>query len=124
MKYRFLILLSLLIISCKEEPTGVTAQEIIDKTIETAGGERYKRATITFKFREHVYKSRRRGGEFQLERTLEDSAGVTRDVLNNTGFRRYLNDSLLTVPDSMTLRYSSRVNSVHHFAHLPPGSSA
>src|SRR5690606_2553980 len=121
MKYRFLLLLILVIFSCKEEPTGLTAQEIIDKTIETAGGERYKRATITFKFREHLYKSRRSGGEFQLERTLEDSVGITRDVLNNTGFKRYLNDSLITVPDSMIVRYSSSVNSVHYFAHLPYG---
>lgn len=97
----------------------MTAQEIIDKTIETAGGERYKRAEITFKFREHLYKSRRRGGEFHLERSLEDSSGITRDVLNNTGFRRYFNDSVVTVPDSMVVRYTSSVNSVHYFAHLP-----
>ncbi|HSP40501.1 MAG TPA: DUF6503 family protein [Gillisia sp.] len=119
MKYIYLILVSIIVLSCKPEERGLTAQEIIDKTIETAGGERYKRATITFKFREHIYKSKRRAGEFQLERSLEDSSGITRDVINNTGFRRYFNDSLVTVPDSMVVRYTSSVNSVHYFAHLP-----
>ncbi len=119
MRYLYFLLITVLLFSCKQENKEITAQEIIDKTIETAGGERYKRASITFQFREHLYKSRRRGGEFQLERILEDSAGVTRDVLNNTGFRRYFNDSLVNVPDSMQVRYTSSVNSVHYFAHLP-----
>lgn len=121
MKYKILILLSILFVSCKQETTEITAQEIIDKTIETAGGERYKRADITFKFREHLYKSKRRGGEFNLERIREDSLGNTRDVLNNTGFRRYFKDRLVTVADSMVVRYTSSVNSVHYFAHLPYG---
>lgn len=119
MKYIYFVLTLIFLTSCNNEDRGITAQEIIDKTIETAGGERYKRATITFKFREHLYKSRRRGGEFQLERSREDSAGLTRDVINNTGFRRYFNDSLVTVPDSMVVKYTSSVNSVHYFAHLP-----
>lgn len=119
MRYLYFFLFTILLFSCKQEKKEITAQEIIDKTIETAGGDRYKRASITFRFREHLYKSRRRSGEFQLERILEDSAGVTRDVLNNTGFRRYFNDSLMNVPDSMVVRYTSSVNSVHYFAHLP-----
>lgn len=119
MRTIFLLLIVVLISSCKKENTEISAQEIIDKTIETAGGEKYKRATITFRFREHLYKSRRRGGEFQLERIKADSLGTTRDVLNNTGFRRYVNDSLVTVPDSMAVRYTHSVNSVHYFAHLP-----
>jgi len=121
MKYIFFVVLAFLVFSCQKETNEITAEEIIDKTIEAAGGDKYKRATITFRFREHIYKIRRRGGEFQLERSLEDSTGITRDVLNNTGFRRYFNDSLVTVPDSMIVRYSSSVNSVHYFAQLPYG---
>lgn len=119
MKYIYFILIILFLKSCAQENKEISAQEIIDKTIENAGAHRYKRAIITFKFRDHIYKSSRRGGEFQLERSLEDSSGITRDVINNTGFRRYFNDSLITVPDSMALRYTSSVNSVHYFAHLP-----
>ena len=48
-----------------------------------------------------------------------DSTVVINDVLNNTGFKRFVNDSLIKVPDSMATRYSSSVNSVHYFAHLP-----
>lgn len=120
MKY-LIIFLALISVSCQEKKDSLTAQEIIDKTIEKAGASRYKNASIEFKFRDHTYKSSRKGGEFQLERSITDSTGKYRDVINNTGFRRFINDTLATVPDSMVVRYSSSVNSVHYFAHLPYG---
>lgn len=119
MKYFIILLVMVLTLSCQEEKEQITAEEIIDKTIEKAGGERYKRATIEFKFRKYSYKSIRNRGEFQLEREIKDSTGTIRDVVSNTGFQRFINDSLVKVPDSMATRYSSSVNSVHYFAHLP-----
>lgn len=120
MKY-LIIFLALISVSCQEKKDSLTAQEIIDKTIEKAGASRYKYASIEFKFRDHTYKSSRKGGEFQLERNITDSTGKYRDVINNTGFQRFINDTLATVPDSMVVRYTSSVNSVHYFAHLPYG---
>lgn len=119
MKYFIILLVMVFTLSCQEEKEQITAEEIIDKTIEKAGGERYKRATIEFKFRKYSYKSIRNRGEFQLEREIKDSTGTIRDVVSNTGFQRFINDSLVKVPDSMATRYSSSVNSVHYFAHLP-----
>ena len=109
-------------ISCQDDKNEITAEEIIDKTIEKAGGENYRKATIDFKFRAHTYKSIRNGGEFQLERMITDSSGISyRDVINNTGYKRFKNDSLIKVPDSMATKYVASVNSVHYFAHLPYG---
>lgn len=121
MKYLLLIVSIILFTSCQSDEKEITAQEIIDRTIEKAGGERYKKATVEFRFRDHTYKSIRNRGEFHLERNKVDSTGHYRDILSNTGYQRFQNDSLLTVPDSMVVRYSSSVNSVHYFAHLPYG---
>lgn len=121
MKYFTVLLVVLLFVSCQEENDETTAKEIINKTIENAGGEKYRRATIDFKFRDHTYKSIRNGGEFQLERQITDSTGTYRDIISNTGYQRFRNDTIAKIPDSMATKYSSSVNSVHYFAHLPYG---
>lgn len=121
MKYLIFVLAALLFISCQQEKEQDPAQEIIDKAIEEAGGEKYRRAMVEFEFRGHKYISTRDNGEFQLERIIIDSLGTYRDVVSNTGFERFLNDSLLNLPDTMSIRYSGSVNSVHYFAHLPFG---
>ncbi|QED36404.1 deoxyribose-phosphate aldolase [Antarcticibacterium arcticum] len=121
MKYLIILMALILTVSCQGKKDSLTAQEIIDKTIENAGGSKYKNARIEFKFRDHMYKSSRKRGEFQLERSITDSTGKYRDVINNTGFQRFINDTLASVPDSMIVRYTSSVNSVHYFAHLPYG---
>ncbi len=123
MKYFIALLTFILIVSCQQGKNEISAEDIIDKTINRAGGEKYLKATIDFKFRDHTYRSTRNGGEFQLERLISDSLGTYRDVINNTGYQRFRNDTLLIVPDSMVTRYSSSVNSVHYFAHLPYGLS-
>lgn len=119
MKYFILLLAVIFLTSCQRDEDQLTAEEIINKTIENAGGDRYKRATIEFKFRDYIYKSRRRAGEFYLERQITDTIGIVRDVVSNIGFQRFVNDSIVKVPDSMSVRYASSVNSVHYFAHLP-----
>lgn len=121
MKYLIILFLAIFVTSCQEEKEQISAEEIITKTLEIAGGDIYKRATIQFKFRDNSYKSIRNGGEFELERIISDSAGTFRDVVSNTGYQRFKNDSLTIVPDSMAVRYSGSVNSVHYFAHLPYG---
>ncbi|WP_010227812.1 DUF6503 family protein [Gillisia marina] len=123
MRYLLIFALVLLSASCQNEKEEFSADEIIDKTIENAGGENYRNATIEFKFRENQYKSVRNGGEFLLERQIIDSLGVDtiKDVVSNTGYKRFLNDSLITVPDTMVVKYTGSINSVHYFAHLPYG---
>lgn len=121
MKRHFLAILILTsVLACNSETE--TAEQIIDKAIEKAGGDRYKNAEISFDFRKGTYKSNREGGKFELERILADSTGTQyRDVVNNEGFTRYYKDSVVQLSDSMKSVYSNSVNSVHYFAQLPFG---
>jgi hypothetical protein len=120
---KFFLLIGILIISysCKQEEKKLTAQQIIDKTIENAGGAKYKAATIQFTFRDVKYSSQRENGNYQLTRTSNDSLGETRDVLTNLGFERYANGTKLILPDSTATKYANSVNSVHYFVQLPHG---
>jgi len=120
---RFLIILGFLSLlnSCKEENKPLTAQEIIDKTIENAGGKNYEAATINFTFRNIKYSSKRENGFFEYSRTFTDSIGEVNDVLNNNGFTRFVNAQKIDMPDSTATKYSNSVNSVHYFVQLPYG---
>lgn len=120
---RFLSIFGFLfiVLSCKQEPKQFTAQEIIDKTIQNAGGEKYDNATILFTFRDTKYSSHRDKGNFELTRTISDSLGETRDVLTNSGFERLINGNKLILPDSTASKYSNSLNSVHYFVQLPYG---
>lgn len=107
-------------VSCDQKKSS--AEKIIEKTIEKAGGEKYKNAEITFEFRDTQYKSTRKNGEFRLERFITDSTGTTyHDVLNNEGFTRFSKKEEVKVNDSMKTLYSNSVNAVHYFVQLPFG---
>lgn len=111
-------------ISCKQETKTLTAQQIVDKAIENAGGERYDEATVDFTFRDTKYSSEREDGLFELTRTFSDSIGETVDVLTNNDFQRYVNGTKLILPDSTANKYSNSLNSVHYFVQLPYGLNA
>ncbi|MEM9680995.1 MAG: DUF6503 family protein, partial [Bacteroidota bacterium] len=44
-----------------------------------------------------------------------------KDVLTNSGFERFVNSTKMPVADSMAIKYSASVNSVHYFSILPYG---
>jgi superfamily I DNA/RNA helicase len=119
-KLIYIIAVCLLVLACKTE-TPLTAQEVIEKTLEVSGGDKYLSAEIDFDFRAMHYRSARDNGKFQYEREFKDSIGDIKDVLNNDGFQRYINNELVEIPDSMAVKYTSSVNSVHYFALLPFG---
>ncbi|NND62724.1 MAG: deoxyribose-phosphate aldolase [Flavobacteriaceae bacterium] len=119
MKILLTFFLALLIISCGNSEKEPSAQAIIDKAIQHSCNGNCENATIDFTFRDRCYISKRKNGKFQLERITIDSTGVTHDILTNENFRRYKNDQLQEVVDSMALKYSNSVNSVHYFAQLP-----
>ncbi|WP_026449671.1 DUF6503 family protein [Aequorivita capsosiphonis] len=121
MKYLPLIILFVLFNSCKEEEKQLTAQEIIDKTIENAGGQKYENAKIKFTFRDTEYSSKRQNGKFELTRSSSDSLGTKTDMVTNTGFQQLLNENKVDLPDSTASKYANSVNSVHYFVQLPYG---
>lgn len=110
----------MVVISCQEKE--LDADQIINKAIEVAGGEKYDSANISFTFRDKQYKSSRKNGRFHLERLQEDSLGnkIT-DIVTNSGFTRNRNNMELSLLDSIASKYSNSVNSVHYFVQLPYG---
>jgi Family of unknown function (DUF6503) len=120
MRIIYILFILVTLTSCKKE-IPLSAQDIVDKTIEVSGGDKYLNAEIDFDFRDKHYRSVREGGKFQYERQFQDSIGIIKDVLNNDRFQRFVNDALTKIPDSMAVKYTSSVNSVHYFALLPYG---
>jgi hypothetical protein len=113
-----IILFSL--IGCSEKDP----QRVVDKAIAVAGGEKYLHSSIEFDFRARHYIGNRESGIFSYERFFKnekDSTQTIHDVVFNDGFKRFVNDTLTTVPDSMAVKYTSSVNSVLYFALLPYG---
>ncbi|TCK64686.1 hypothetical protein DFQ05_2669 [Winogradskyella wandonensis] len=127
MKYLQILLILLLFYNCKNENSkaeaeSLTANEIIDKSIEVAGGEKFDSSTIKFVFRDHRYTAIRTEGKFRYTRfKVDDNKDSILDILKNEGFRRYINMQQVKVADSMIAKYTASVNSVHYFSVLPHG---
>ncbi len=120
-KYVIVGLLLIVVFGCKQAKKELTANDIVDKAIEVTGDDRFKNSTIDFDFRNRHYKAIRNQGEFQYEREFQDSLGTIKDVLKNAGYNRFLNEEPFTVHDTMAVKYTSSVNSVHYFVVLPYG---
>jgi hypothetical protein len=118
MKYLRLFFLLLLISSCNEtSKKNLTAQEIVDKSIEIAGGKLYERSTISFKFRDKNYISESKGKT--LKRIFNSDSLRYIDIKTNDSFQRYVDDVLVEISDSLATVYGNSINSVFYFAQLP-----
>lgn len=113
-------LILVLFLSCQQEKK-LKAQEIVNLSIEKSNVNKLLNATVEFDFRDRHYKAVRNNGNFQLLRQFKKDSVLIKDILSNTGFKRYKNGKLLSVPDSMAVKYSESVNSVHYFSKLPLG---
>ena len=122
MKRYILPFLALCLLNCKEPKSeSLTAQQIVAKSIEDSGGLKYKDHNTSFVFRNKSYASEMIDGKKILKRiTSLDSVSIV-DVKSNSGFQRFINDTLVSLPDSIANRYANSVNSVHYFARLPFG---
>ena len=108
--------------SCRQKESQKTdAEFIVNESIKESGGHKIDSSTITFSFRDKQYKAIRNKGSFQLERYFKDSFKEFKDVLSNSGLKRFVNDELIALPDSTASKYSNSVNSVHYFSVLPYG---
>jgi hypothetical protein len=113
----------LVLFSCRQQNRAieVTAQEIVDRAIEISGGEKYTNHNVSYAFRDKKYVSENIGGKKVLKRiTITDSITIT-DVKQTNGFQRFFNDSLISLPDTLSSKYANSVNSVHYFSRLPQG---
>lgn len=94
---------------------------IVNKAIEVSGGEKFLDIEINFDFRDKQYTSIRNHEIYQYERTFKDSVSVIHDILNNAGFKRFIDNKEVVVADSIAVKYEASVNSVLYFALLPYG---
>ena len=88
------------------------AQRIIDQVIENHGGDRYRNFQGSFDFRGRHYVMKHDDGLFQYERHFSNNNGEIKDVLNNQGFKRYLNGTDVTDTTKRAAAYARSVNSV------------
>lgn len=111
-----------MLFNCNEKQREIVdADDIIRKSIEISGGNKIGTSVIEFDFRDAHYKAKRDDGKYEFIRFSKDSVNSILDYLTNSGFKRTINDSLVTVADSMASKYSASVNSVHYFSVLPYG---
>lgn len=117
-----LLVLSLVTIGCKNvDSDQLSAQDIVDKSIEVSGGKLYKSSNISFTFRKLRYKKENIEGRKILKRISKEDSTTILDILKHNSFERYINGTPRDVVDSMANKYSNSINSVHYFAYLPYG---
>ena len=122
MKSVLIILLSLCILGCKQQnSSALTAQQIIDKSIEYAGGNLYTCSNIDFIFRDRLYSLEYDNSRKILKRKFDTDSSTVTDIRRNSGFVRMVGDQIVHVADTMARKYANSINSVHYFAYLPYG---
>ncbi len=122
MKKYFLVVAFLLFFACKQEKDSIlTAQQIVDKSIEVCGGDLYKTSNISYDFRDITYALDVTKGQRILKRIITTDSSVIKDERYPNKFERYINDSLVALHDTLANKYANSVNSVHYFAYLPFG---
>lgn len=111
-----------LLSQCGEAPEKpLTADEIVIRSIDSAGGQAYLENAIAFKFRNRTYRYHREAGQRVYERETQTDSGVITDILQGGAFTRLFDSTAVALPDSLQQRYGNSVNSVHYFAYLPYG---
>ncbi|SDS94343.1 DUF6503 family protein [Winogradskyella sediminis] len=133
MKNYIIVFIAVLLFNCKNENSNhmdtnvapevkaLTANQIIDKSIDVSGGDRFKQSSLKFEFRDVYYQALRKNHEFLLGRVLVKDNDSIFDMLSNVGFERYKNDAFVKLEDSIANLYAASVNSVHYFSVLPYG---
>lgn len=95
------------------------AEWIINKAIETHGGDNYQNLDLEFDFRDIHYTVYTNNGQFEYTRTFQDSSSLIKDVYNNSGFNRFRDGKIIEVIKEQAVKYQSSVNSVVYFFLLP-----
>lgn len=115
----FLVVMTL---ACKKEvKKEMTAQEIIDKSIEVCGGQLFQNSLVSFDFRDRHYISETKNKKEILTRILKNDTINLKDVRTSHVLQRFRNDTLVMLSDSLANVYANSVNSVHYFSKLPYG---
>ncbi len=103
--------------------TNNKATALIQKVINTHGGEAYKTLRVAFDFRDKQYRLIHQEGLFQYERIFKEDSTQRNiyDVLSNEGFTRKINGNVVVLDAEEQTAYQNSVNSVMYFTLLPYG---
>ncbi|NNK09921.1 MAG: deoxyribose-phosphate aldolase [Flavobacteriaceae bacterium] len=109
------------ITGCRDTEKTLSAQDLVDRAIEVAGGDLYEQSEFKFKFRDMEYVLERENGKKIMKRIKQTDSGRLSDIRKGDDFMRFLDEQPIQVSDSMASVYSNSINSVHYFAYLPYG---
>jgi hypothetical protein len=115
----FLLVFALLVSACSN--VDREAQRIVNLAIEAHGGKDFESAQIAFDFRNRHYQIFKSPERFEYVREFTDSTGFVRDVLNNDGLVRTIDEEEVSLPEERVSAFSNSINSVAYFAFLPYG---
>jgi hypothetical protein len=101
---------------CNRQPE---AQQIVDRAQAAHGSEKLDQATVSFVFRDRIYRAERKDGRFTYYRIFTDSTGQVQDVLTNDSFTRTVNGQEVALTETQKNNFTASVNSVIYFAYLP-----
>lgn len=122
MKRLLWMCLVLIAFGCKEQPkSSADPQEIVDRSIEASGGERYQNSRIAFTFRDRKYIAYREKGQRVLKRITQTDTARIEDVKTGNSFDRLIEGVSQQLADTTRQKLADAVNSVHYFAYLPNG---
>jgi uncharacterized protein YajQ (UPF0234 family) len=122
MKQVFSILIIAFVVVFSSCDSRSEAEKIVDKSIQAHGGDAYLSSIIEFDFRDIHYTIYKSPSSFEYIREFSDSTGQVKDVLNNSGFVRTVNEVKIdTLSEEWLGKYTRSVNSVAYFAFLPYG---
>ena len=99
--------------------TETTAKEIIERAVAVYGFHSSAHQ-IDFKFRDYYYSLEREADYYSYSRQRTFNQKTYLDVMtSNDRLKRYVNDSLIVLQDSLQKAYSNSLNSVMYFFQLP-----
>lgn len=97
-----------------------SAESVTKKAIEVSGKDTFKNSKVSFFFRGKKYTSKGQCGNFVFSRISKKNDTVLMDKFEpGISLKRYINDSLIQVSDSLANKISESINSVHYFVQLP-----
>lgn len=114
-----LLLVCFIILGCRVSEEKLTAEHIVNKSIEASGTDKFNRAIVKFDFRNYTYKSDIGCGENLLERIKSETSDTIQDQLVYPELTRKINNKRVFLDDSIANLYGESINSVHYFVQLP-----
>lgn len=101
----------------EDEPAG--GLPLLDRVLRAHGADTLRRARVEFDFRGDHFTVERNGGLYEYARTKVEDGKQIRDVLDNDGFRRFVDGQRVELADGRADKLKNGVNSVVYFALLP-----